>query len=66
MEFKGITGGLARNAILIFDDRVSKHSFLAQLMAPESLPLPATRGQTKALLHNVRTDKCPQKLRLVT
>ena len=38
MEFKGITGGLARNAILIFDDRVSKHSFLAQLMAPESLP----------------------------
>ncbi len=39
MEFKVITGGLARNVILIFDDRVSKHSFLAQLMAPEILPL---------------------------
>ena len=38
MEFKGITGGLARNAILISDDRVSQHSFLAQLMAREILP----------------------------
>ena len=39
MELKGITGGLARNAVLIFDDTVSKHSFLAQLMAQENLPL---------------------------
>ena len=45
MGFKKITGGLARNAVLIFDDIVSKHSFLAQLMAPESLhPSPDTRA----------------------
>ena len=45
MEFKKITRGLARNAILIFDDRVSKHSFLAQLVAREALP---SSGDTRA------------------
>ena len=48
-------------------------SSLAQLVAQDRLrhfslppPLPATRGQTKALLQSVLADKRSQKLRLVT